>query len=354
MNYYFKFGDLKFQTKFDLCSHIGLNQLKLEDLHNSSFVPYNNFNNYVFKRIKNSNFEDVALKRLKQLREQYSFIRLWYSGGKDSHIILHLAEKYNIKFDEILSFPNAIYGKVELQNVDKLIPKYYHEENKFLKIVQDPKHYNMVYRNSDWWKHTPYWGIQMAMHNPLMYRFILPELKEIQFPKNRCELIGGEVPTIWKDKDNWNFIFNEYEFNSSTFDTCENFIFSSEILESYVNNIINSLEKQKYVYNFGDTLSFLRKKGDSKRWLRDQIPIFKELKVDKQLDKELLNAKINIKLDDFNPYSAWISTKEKLVLEKYYDSNEEFIINYKKTDWKTIKLIHGFGTINTKIFKLIN
>ena len=39
----------------------------------------------------------------------------------------------------------------------------------------------------------------------------------------------------------------------------------------------------------------------------------------------------------------------------YFDpSKKEFMINYKKTDWKTIKLIQGFGTINTKIFKLIN
>ena len=40
--------------------------------------------------------------RIKNLRDKYSYIRLWFSGGKDSTLALQTAIKNNVFIDEIV------------------------------------------------------------------------------------------------------------------------------------------------------------------------------------------------------------------------------------------------------------
>lgn len=73
--------------------------------------------------------ETLIVQHLKSLRDQYKSIRLYYSGGTDSHLLLHYFIKHRIKIDEIVCLKNGIPG------TDHEIEKY--AEPMLKKLRQD-------------------------------------------------------------------------------------------------------------------------------------------------------------------------------------------------------------------------
>ncbi len=59
------------------------------------------FDRWDWTREPTSSWEDLLRQRALQIRDNYSYIRLWYSGGADSHTILLTFLKNQIPIDEI-------------------------------------------------------------------------------------------------------------------------------------------------------------------------------------------------------------------------------------------------------------
>ena len=60
------------------------------------------FDTYDWTKEPEESWEEILRQRAQQIRENYRYIRLWYSGGADSHTILITFIRNNIPLDEII------------------------------------------------------------------------------------------------------------------------------------------------------------------------------------------------------------------------------------------------------------
>jgi hypothetical protein len=91
-------GGIAFEKKIDA--------LRYASSINSSYCFFY-FHNHIWDSFDHSTIEDKSLEELyktraQMLRDKYSYLILSYSGGSDSHNILHTFLKNNIKLDEII------------------------------------------------------------------------------------------------------------------------------------------------------------------------------------------------------------------------------------------------------------
>jgi len=350
MKFHYTFEKEKFANKYDLCSYIGWNNLSYENLCKTSFIIDNNFNDYKFKRIKNISLTDQAIKRLKELRNKYDFIRFWYSGGKDSQFVLQCAEMSGVTFDEILTFVPTFFDNNELKNLS--IPEYYTKNNKHKIWKLTPKHYETFYSQPNWWHDSKLFDIQAVLEHPSLINFVNPIMQDINIPNNSCDIGGIMHPTIWFD-NKWKFNINEYQGCEALHSQYEHLLLSSEsayVLEAYVNNAIDALEEQKMIYNL-DKMQELTKNSEknqnNRRYFRDLIPVFKNMKVNFQYPKR--SESIDIK----EPWARWNDTiKDKLNLTYCFQNEPSFFKYYCKSDWKKITKMTKFGALLTKEFTL--
>lgn len=68
------------------------------------------FENCDWTKEPTQSWEDMTLNRMLQIRDYYSKLCLFYTGGADSHFILHLCLKHNIKLDEICTIKTNLKG----------------------------------------------------------------------------------------------------------------------------------------------------------------------------------------------------------------------------------------------------
>lgn len=54
--------------------------------------------------------EALVVEHMKRLRDRYRWIKLYYSGGSDSHLLLHYFVKHKVHIDEIVCLKNGIPG----------------------------------------------------------------------------------------------------------------------------------------------------------------------------------------------------------------------------------------------------
>lgn len=98
---FYQAGPLKTYSKFEA--------IEYADKHNH--LVHWNFNEAVFGSVNWSkepeqSLEELYRQRAQQLREQYDYLVLWFSGGADSQNILNSFIHNNIKLDEVASYVN--------------------------------------------------------------------------------------------------------------------------------------------------------------------------------------------------------------------------------------------------------
>ena len=100
-----------------------------QSLHFHAPVEYNTFN---FSVEPNETWATLLKNEAIKLRETYQFIKLWYSGGADSHLILTTFIENNIHIDEICCMKSGFedadyeinnYAEPFLKTIQKQIPK---------------------------------------------------------------------------------------------------------------------------------------------------------------------------------------------------------------------------------------
>jgi len=98
---YYQVGELKFYSK-----------LEAIELHKKTNThPHWNFNEAVFSTLDwtkepTESLKELYKQRAQQLRTEYDYLVLWYSGGADSDNVLHAFLDNDIKLDEVASYMN--------------------------------------------------------------------------------------------------------------------------------------------------------------------------------------------------------------------------------------------------------
>jgi thiol-disulfide isomerase/thioredoxin len=98
---YYQVGELKFYSK--------LEAIKLHEKTN--IHPHWNFNEDVYSAMDwtkepAESLKELYKQRAQQLRNDYDYLVLWYSGGADSDNVLHAFIDNDIKLDEVASYIN--------------------------------------------------------------------------------------------------------------------------------------------------------------------------------------------------------------------------------------------------------
>ncbi len=95
-NVYWHVNGVRFSNKSDALAYASANNTQPE------FYYYNNtFERYNWLVEPEQTFDEIAAERALQLRELHPYIRLWYSGGADSHTMLRAFLDNGIHIDEI-------------------------------------------------------------------------------------------------------------------------------------------------------------------------------------------------------------------------------------------------------------
>lgn len=112
---YYQICDLKFYSKLEA----------IEYHQKTGHHPHWNFNETVFSSMDwtqepAESLSELYRQRAQQLRDQYDYIVLWYSGGADSENVLCSFLDNDIKLDEVASFVNyeATQEKINYLNAE--------------------------------------------------------------------------------------------------------------------------------------------------------------------------------------------------------------------------------------------
>jgi hypothetical protein len=186
--------------------------------------PEWNFNKEIFDSYDWTTMPDHDLAghyktRARQIREQYDYCVLFYSGGSDSHNMLNAWIEEDLKIDEIASFWNLEATKdpqsfmcAEIQNVvlpdiDTLHKKGLEFEFRLIDICQLTTDYIAKHR----FDYGYYSNHAISPNNVVkgMFRETIPEYKKlIDQGKKVCFVWGSEKPQMHIDKDgSWYFQF---------------------------------------------------------------------------------------------------------------------------------------------------
>ena len=94
MTFHYKVGEEKYYNKLPAI---------LENIKSNNPVQFNTpYNNDDFSQEPQQSLDDLIKEELNFLRENYKIIKLYYSGGTDSHLLLENFIKHNIFIDEII------------------------------------------------------------------------------------------------------------------------------------------------------------------------------------------------------------------------------------------------------------
>ena len=159
------------------------------------------YNTFDFSIEPNETWATLLKNEAIKLRETYQFIKLWYSGGADSHLILTTFIENNIHIDEICCMKSGF------ENADYEISNY---AEPFLKTIQEqiPKTKISIinptisdyenYYNKEFTKNTAGWGyscFRLIYHDEL--------IKDHNQREGLVNVFGAEAPIILKKNNNW-------------------------------------------------------------------------------------------------------------------------------------------------------
>lgn len=194
---------------------------KLEAIEHSvdgSTVAWH-YNDHVFDTIDWSNDPPGSLdfwysERVKQLREQYDYVALCYSGGADSHNILMTFVQDNVYIDEIIQFHNltgeggdkSVAMNLEVFATSAPITRQLIETNPTYKTTKHTLFDITDNQTSvltkginkwDYWYHAPHY----SPNNLSTWPKLINKLQEqAHAGKKVCLIVGIDKPTVTQDR----------------------------------------------------------------------------------------------------------------------------------------------------------
>lgn len=168
-------------------------------------------------------FLDSIIEHLRQLRSQKKYIRFWFSGGKDSRLVMDAAVKGKIYFDEIAMIKPLVFGPgvhiggpAEIKMFAEPLAAEYQRlfpQTKISLITLTDEHFQTVYNDKTWYKKTHHYYYTTVTHLNLFYSHINPKFNFVSTEQD-CDLQGFEAPHIWFD-NGWKFCYIDNQFNDT-------------------------------------------------------------------------------------------------------------------------------------------
>ena len=187
MSWYYKCGTQRTTSK--------LNAIKLKQ--HPIFKAPESYNDFDFSIESEEDFYSLLIKEAKTTREKYPKIRLWYSGGCDSNLILDVFTENNIYIDEIHLAKSGIkesdfeFDNFALPYLNKIRGKLTNTKV----VIHEPtiKDYYKFYENENWVE-------SFAKIHPenFQYHFRLHYINEVNslYGDNFINIRGKEKPNV--------------------------------------------------------------------------------------------------------------------------------------------------------------
>lgn len=207
---------------------------------------------YRFRRQHGVDLAQVTANALRQLRQQYGMLRLFYSGGLDSHFILHHCLINSVHLDEIYSVVKTPFESKILLALDESInaaQSFLQQTEISEKLTRTrivtPKlsndFFNRFYSSDDYWKYN----FGMTLIEPARTCNVIDEFGI--GATDACNLVGIDTPFVYWDQG-WQFCYVDQqivpEHVSQHGQSCYSLSTSvPEFVEAYVNVIVDQMEK---------------------------------------------------------------------------------------------------------------
>jgi len=245
------------------------NKNNFEKIYNSWKIDRNkyhrlcvgeSFDNHHFYYNPEISFEQAVKKWLLLMREKHKYLRLWFSGGRDSRAILDTAIKYDIILDEIavIEYPvtSVIIGSwadVRTQAVPilKEYSKYLRKTNVVFCQCDNDFH-NWFYKGNPQWFKTinsvPHYYVAPAAPASIC-EYSKHNLPLVDVEKEWFNIMGITTPQIWYDKNSkkWKFVYLHSQYN----ELGKNLDYATtgdgaSVLNAYLSEIIPKFEKMNF------------------------------------------------------------------------------------------------------------
>lgn len=217
---YYRVGDLKTYSKLEAIEHSGITHKSVEW----------NFNKDIFESFDWTHEPPGSLEfwygeRARQIRNEYDYIVLWYSGGADSHNALMSFVKNNIFIDEIAQFHNlgGTNGDKQswlneevfatsaplTQNLIENNPVYRNTKHRLVDLFDIQK--DILLKDNNKWDYFYKVGKYLSPNAQAIgyIKESVPEyLSLIDSGKRVCFIFGAEKPMVLKNKK-WQIQFTD-------------------------------------------------------------------------------------------------------------------------------------------------
>jgi hypothetical protein len=193
------------------------------------------FGAYDWTREPTESWEELSLQRALQLRQRYSWLRLWYSGGRDSQHILRTFLENQIPLDEIVIFHNQfdpVRDPEMREIVHPLAKKMVSGTNtRITTVTLNPEDYIRTFQKHWWENHEGQQATWFQPNNWVSLIRIRPDVFTLDHAGvNVGNITGAERPRITLENGNWYMVVNDRQFDACTgSDRMELFYISSDL-----------------------------------------------------------------------------------------------------------------------------
>ena len=196
LNSYWEYAGTRYRNKFRA---IDASKGNVQDISFTIFKNDPSFSEFAWSIEPQTPLNELMKTRAQQLRDNYPYLKLWYSGGHDSTSVLNTFIENNIHLDEIVIFRVAGNNNFDLDLGDYEINKY---TLPYIKNLQNklPKTKITVYEyGKDFF--DEYLGEKwfFTKNNFSVRHFHIPKIKG----KNYCHIFCGNDPNAHYENGEW-------------------------------------------------------------------------------------------------------------------------------------------------------
>ena len=152
-------------------------------------------------------YEQLCEQRAVQLRAKYDNIRLWYSGGADSHTTLKAFKRAGIAPDEIVILRNTSIGVDAPSNIETTgltLPSLNRIQQLFPETKITPLEFVFDINNANWLNKVERMKTFSPITRTMSNAFdICPALMDSYGLGTHCELVGEPKPNLVKKDGKW-------------------------------------------------------------------------------------------------------------------------------------------------------
>ena len=205
MKWYYTCNDKKFSSKVKALEE------NIDTAKGVFFHANPSWNDFNFSIDPDMDWRNLLRQEAKYIRDTYTYIRIWYSGGSDSHLVLQSFADNNIFVDEIVCMKSGI-GDADYEINQYAIEqiKKYNLINTKVTIIDPTVNDYVEYYTKDWSKKDiPEWNyhFRMIYHN---------KLSQDEHRKDKTiNVFGAEPPRLIHKNNHWYMYFLDADIEES-------------------------------------------------------------------------------------------------------------------------------------------